>query len=408
MARIVYAWELGEDYGHIASFMPFALKLREQGHEVIFIIRDLSSAESVVGRYGFHLLQSPLWNKFLPELPDFQLSFADILIRHGFHSQEGLTGLVRAWNALLSLLRPDLIVADYSPVALLAARGYGLPRAVFGTGFCAPPRVSPLPALRHWTNRPQESLQHSEQHVLAVANAVLAQMGGQPLQMVAELFDAEENFLCTFPELDHYPHRGDARYWGPIYNISQGVAVDWPAGEGKCIFAYIKAQHPNFETLLDYLGGSGHRVVVFAAGIVPSQIEKFQSGRMVVSSQPVDLSRLIGSCDLAVCHAGHGTLGAMLLAGVPVLLLPLNLEQDLAANRVDKLGAGMVVDIQARPDDFAPLFETLLNEASYKRNAQAFALKHADFNQAAQLDRMAARIGEILAESKRASGSRQT
>lgn len=397
MARIVYAWELGEDYGHIASFMPLALRLREQGHEVIFIIRDLSSAESVVGRYGFHLLQSPLWHRFLPELPEVKLSFADILIRNGFHSQEGLTGLVRAWNALLSLLRPDLIVADYSPVALLAARGYGFPRVVFGTGFCAPPRVSPSPALRHWAPVSEDILQNREEYVLAVANAVLAQMRGQPMQMVAELFDAEENFLCTFPELDHYPNRGAAHYWGPIYNTSQGVAMDWPAGEGKCIFAYIKTQHPNFETILGYLAGSGHRVLVFASGIVQSQIEKFQSDKMVISAQPIDLSRIIGSCDLAVCHAGHGTLGAMLMAGVPMLLLPFHLEQHLAANRVAKLGAGTVVDIQSTPDDFAPLFETLLNDAAYRQNAKAFALKHADFNQAAQLDSMAARIAEILA-----------
>lgn len=400
MARIVYAWELGEDYGHIASFMPLALRLREQGHEVIFIIRDLSSAESVVACYGFPLLQSPFWSKFLPELPEAQMSFADILIRNGFHSQEGLAGLVRAWNSLLSLLRPDLIIADYSPVALLAARGYGFPRTVFGTGFCAPPRIAPSPALRHWEPPQQEVLQNREDYVLAVANAVLAQMNGQPMQMVAELFDANENFLCTFPELDHYPKRGAARYWGPIYNVSQGVAVDWPAGEGKCIFAYIKTAHPNFETILAYLAGSGHRVLVFASGVVQSQIEKFRSEKMVISGRPIDLSRIIGSCDLAVCHAGHGTLGAMLMAGVPMLMLPFHVEQHLAANRVAKLGAGTVVDIQSTPDDFAPLFETLLDDPAFKRNAQAFAARHADFNQDAQLDSMVARIEEILAESK--------
>ena len=77
---------------------------------------------------------------------------------------------------------------------------------------------------------PQQTLASSEQHVLAVANSVLAGMQQPPLGMVADLFEVDENFLCTFAELDHYAQRGDARYWGPVFNIRQGVDQDWPDG----------------------------------------------------------------------------------------------------------------------------------------------------------------------------------
>ena len=51
-----------------------------------------------------------------------------------------------AWRQLLTLLNADLILADYAPTPLLAARCLQVPAVVLGTGFSVPPSVSPLPA----------------------------------------------------------------------------------------------------------------------------------------------------------------------------------------------------------------------------------------------------------------------
>ena len=37
-----------------------------------------------------------------------------------------------------------------------------------------------------------------------------------PLEALTNLLDAQEQFLLTFPELDHYEDRGDERYDGPL------------------------------------------------------------------------------------------------------------------------------------------------------------------------------------------------
>ena len=105
MARIVYAWELGEDYGHVGSFMPLALKLRELGHEVIFVVRDLVVGEKMAGRLGFHTLQAPLRHPDQARIPVVPHSYADILVRYGFSDKVGLLGMVRA-GYLVQLAAP--------------------------------------------------------------------------------------------------------------------------------------------------------------------------------------------------------------------------------------------------------------------------------------------------------------
>ncbi len=62
-------------------------------------------------------------------------------------------------------------------------------------------------------------------HVINVANSLLKDMKSKapPLQSVADLFKVHEDFLCTFPEMDHYSQRKKVGYWGPVFNIEQGA-----------------------------------------------------------------------------------------------------------------------------------------------------------------------------------------
>ena len=48
MARILFAWELGGDYGHLARLLPVAQALKAGGHEVVFAVRDLLGAEAIL------------------------------------------------------------------------------------------------------------------------------------------------------------------------------------------------------------------------------------------------------------------------------------------------------------------------------------------------------------------------
>ncbi len=145
MARIAIAWELGTALGHAGCFLPVARKLREMGHEVILIVRELHDMETLLRGQGFALLQAPIWLRSHPELGQSPLNYSDILARHGYLAAEGLMSLMRAWLGLWSLLRPDLIVAEYAPTALLSARAAAVPAVMLGTGFYSPPSLRLCP-----------------------------------------------------------------------------------------------------------------------------------------------------------------------------------------------------------------------------------------------------------------------
>lgn len=441
MARIIYAWELGGDYGHIGSFMPLALELREQGHEVIFVLRDLSNAETVVSKYKFSILQAPIWIAEIKGLPDPPLNYTEIILRYGFISKPALSALNRAWIGLFALIKPDFIIADHSPVALFSARAVGLPRAVYGTGFCSPPHVSPMPNMRPWAKVPQKRLEEADHHVLAIANSLLLDMQSKapPLQAIADLFKVDVDFLCTFPEMDHYPQRKNSSYWGPVFNINHGKAMAWAAPDvsipdvslntpiakklskkdkpskpseltkptnlvqaRKRIFVYIKPSYKNYEKILACLKAMSldarlADVLVFSPGISKKLIQDYENDYLRFATEPIQLASILPSCDLAICHAGHGTLAACLMTGVPLLLLPMQLEQFLASQRLQQLGAAKIVHLEAKEQvDYNALITDLLSNASYKQKARNFAASYIKFDQKNQFKAMANKINQLL------------
>ena len=96
----------------------------------------------------------------------------------------------------------------------------------------------------------------------------------------------------------------------------------------------------------------------------------------------------------------------MLLAGKPLLLLPLMLEQRLTADAVVRLGAGE----RAAPNDVASVREkldALLGSDGHAAAARRFAENHADFDPAAQVEKIVRRVEELLGRNRagRAEGA---
>jgi len=396
--RIIYAWELGMDLGHIMPFLPLALQLRELGYEVIFAIRDLQYAETVIGRLGFQVMQAPLWLATPRNLKGAPLNYAEIILRYGFLTAPGLKGLVKCWRALFQYTSADLVIADHAPAALLAARTLDLKRVTIGTGFCAPPPVSPLPNMRPWLKVPEKRLISSDAFALKNANSVIADLGGKPMKMLADLFQVNSQFLCTFPELDHYPNRARTRYWGPNYNIDEGAEIVWPKGEGHTVFVYLKMTYKDYERVLRVLHKLDIRVIAYVPGVSDDIIRKYGSDSMIISREPVKLRTIVKTCRLALCHAGAGTVAAMLLNGVPLLLLPTQLEQLLVARRIEQMGCGLFINNEKKAEkpDYKGIINRLLDDNSCLTSARAFATKYATFRPEAQYRAMASVVDGLL------------
>lgn len=395
MARILFAWELGGDYGHLARLLPVAQALKAGGHEVVFAVRDLLGAEAILAPHQIRCFQAPLWLGHVTRLPD-PISYPEMLMRFGFLNARALTGICRAWRNLVDLLQPQLLVLDHAPTALLATRGLALPRVNFGDGFCIPPAGRPVPHFRWWQRENQVRLQDSEQHALATANQVLQTLDAPPLIGMADLQQCDATLMCTFAELDHYGERTAQPYLGPIFTLGQGEAQDWPGDTpAPRIFAYLKAGYPALDAVLGALQASGAQVLVHVAGAARQTVTRFSNGKMRVSPEPLSITQMAAQCDLALCHGGAGTTAAMLLGGKPLVLLPMHMEQIMTAQRLASLGAAVGVT----PDATAQLTRLLrkaLADAALSAAARRFAQTHAGYDQQASITAAAACCESLL------------
>ena len=59
-----------------------------------------------------------------------------------------------------------------------------------------------------------------------------------------------------------------------------------------------------------------------------------------LAERRVDVAKAAAECDVAVLNGGHGVVAEMLLAGKPVLAVPLVLEQQMTSEALRRLGAG--------------------------------------------------------------------
>lgn len=394
MARFLFAWELGAGYGHLARMLPVALELRQRGNEVVFAVRDLMAAETLLTPHGLTYHQAPLWLRKVTQLPP-AISYPELLMRFGYLNADALTGICRAWRNLLGVLQVDAIVLDHAPTALLATRGLALARVNFGDGFCIPPRARPMPHFRWWQRENMARVQDSEQHALASANQTLLALDAPPLGGLGELRDCDDTLLCSFAELDHYPTRGDDDYLGPIFALGQGVDLPWPAASGPKVFVYLQPDFPALDAVLAGLQKSGASVLAHVPGAARKTVQTYSGGSMRLSAQPLDMGRMSAGCDLAVCHGNAGTSAAMILAGKPLAVFPTQMEQTMAAHRLADLGVALVLSAEAGAQ-MPRLLNKAFSEHSLASAAQAFAQRHRGYDQTQTIRRAAERCEAAL------------
>lgn len=372
MARVLFAWELGANLGHLARDLPVAEHLRAMGHEVAFAVRDTATAAQLLFPRGFGFVQAPLGLR-AENLRRSPANYAEILLAEGYGRRDALLGRMRAWRLLFDLCRPDVLVADHAPTALASAWQVSLPAVPFGTGFAIPPAVSPLPSIRPWEEIDGERLVRAEHKVLETLGFVTGALGGRAPERLSDLFATP--VLATFPELDHYGPRAAGFYVGSVHAVESGARAEWPDRAGPRVLAYLRSTVPGFAAALRALSDLGGNVITVAPGMSPADTAQFESPGHVIFSHHLRLDALLAQADLVVSYGGAGMVTQSLLAGVPLLLLPQTVEQWLGAQRVVALGAGCMVGKGREVDDIRSALAVSM-EDGLRRAAQDFARRH--------------------------------
>lgn len=340
--KVLLVWELGGQWGHFGTLMPIADALTEEGHEIVFVLKDLSRAHPLIGlRYPY--FQAPISRDAKQASRRYE-SFADILLHAGFDHADALGGLVSAWRSLYAQLQPDWVIYDHAPTALFAARGLPFKKTYVGTGFSMPPHGEHFPRFRYWqTDTANEHAHRQDSHQRAIENANRAakQLKIPVINSLPEIFSEAAQKLTTFAVLDHYPNRTTADYIGPIGGLGKGEPFEKRSGE-RWIFCYLWARHPGTLNLLKALADiSDFKTLAVVPDLPEPAPAKQQYKNLSVTRQPIDLSNLSLWAELIVCNAGHGTLALALSQGLPSINRPVTLEHIMLTKRVEEAHAGI-------------------------------------------------------------------
>ena len=395
--RVMYCWELGGGLGHLARFAPWARELVARGVEIVYAFRDLAAAARIEGLPAGERIQGPVL-LLGPLAPGFEpASYAEVLLYNGYGNVETLGALVQGWRSLIRLARADLIIADFAPTAMLAARLAGLPLVHLGDGYTIPPDSAAGASFGREAAQDPLRFTRADARVLACVNHVVDAAGAAPLSAIGDLQTASETILATYPELDHY--------WQAVRTSAfQGHFGAPRAAPGETarhaqVLAYLKPGAAHFEAITGLLARLPVRSLVYAGGLV-----RDGGAGADWSARPLDMDALIPGCNLVICHGGHGLVCEALLAGRPLLILPTAYEQVLTARNVERIGAGVWVHPANDARKLKRALDRCFDEPGLVAAAAKFSARHAQ-GLPQSTARLADHAGRLLSLAKRGAAA---
>ncbi|MGX5653178.1 nucleotide disphospho-sugar-binding domain-containing protein [Geodermatophilus nigrescens] len=227
---------------------------------------------------------------------------------------------------------------------------------------------------------------------IAPLNAARAELGLEPLREIWEQWDrAALVLVLTSPAFDlpaELP--GNVRYVGPVLDDpvwSGPPAV--PEGYEPLVVVGLSSTYMRQADVLRRIVAALRRlpvraVVTTGPAIDPAEIPGTEKVQVVRSAPHAQLFPL---ADVVITHAGHGTLIKALAAGVPALCLPMGRDQGDNVVRAARHGAVIGLKPSAGPDQIAAAVRRLLEDPSFRRNAEALGGRiRADADSTALLD----------------------
>lgn len=381
MATVLITWEQGSGLGHLACIEPIATGLKKRGHKVLVAIKDFTNAHRVFSDPDITLLPTPIRLGHVKNSISPATTYAHVLHNIGFSDSEELKTRVRAWVALYALVKPDLIVADFSPTAHLAASGGNAMVTSLGPSFSCPARCDTFSDWAPEAGWTSTQIKYHEQRVLDNVNSVRESIEKPSLSRLSEIFPSgDKTILLTYKELDHFLDRENTIYRGILPEMP-GEAPAWPNFAGPKIFAYLRVGY-GIEALLSALISLGYPTILRASGDATVLQKKYSAPNLLWESRFIDIDKVAAECTLGIVNATHNMSSALLLAGRPLLMLPPFLEQVVTAKRITELGAGLTLGNHDLPE----AIQRLASDSNYREAAESFKERYtpADRNQQLQ------------------------
>ncbi len=388
MKTVLLAWELGTGLSHTNGLLVLARRFAEAGCRVLFAFATLDHGNPVLADAGFPVLQAPPARQ-APH-PSGQRppahSFASILAEHGFGDPAALRAGLRAWDTFLGFVKPDLLVADYAPFALLAAHG-AMPTAAVSFGFAIPPpHLEKFPVLR-----PDAPPPMADDALLAQIAAAQRERRRPAPPRLAAITAGDLHIVRDLPEIDHYDGLRHGGMIGPI----EPLAAPTPPPAQPSVYAYLRGNHADSRRYAEALARLTVPVAVhFQPPNAPLAAALRQRG-ITVHDVPPPADAAVAAASVVICHGGTGMVSHALAAGRPLVLLPISGETRDNAKRLAAAGYAEFAD-PLQPDFFPALVERVIDDRAMAARLAALGQDIAGRGYAGFADRAAAACLSLL------------
>ncbi len=345
MARVLIGWELGANRGHINAINGIAARLLDEGHEVALALQQ-PDAVGTDPDQRLEIWQAPIWSRLLTSgvQPSTRAvtSMGDILCRLGLDKPGALAALIRSWDRIFSSFDPHLVIADFAPSLLAAAKGR-IVSIQTGTGYACPP----FDALA-FPRLVEGEAAYDEAEMLDVADADLRSVGREPLPALPALFASDHSLIASFPVLDPYAASRPGSHCAPSLTPPMPAK---PGGGGEELFVYLYHQVPADAALWEGLAASGRRVRVHMSDAHPEHLARCKALGLNLSARPLPFTEIAARSRLTLSHGGHGFVSSCLASGLPQIIAWYDLEKRLYGRAVAAAGLGAETSLFATSPD---------------------------------------------------------
>ena len=355
--RVLFGWEFGAGLGHVTRFRPIAERLSAEGWEIVCALQEIERGDALIDRAtgkrlpGVRVIQAPRWN--IPTDPKIRSIpthiFADVLRLIGYGNVEALRQRISAWRDLIEVVKPDVVVGDFSPTLNLAARGR-VPRIGVGNGYTTPPSGRPMPPIRPWQTELEPFSIENERALHRSVNAALAALGDPGIDYLADALHGDETFVFSLPLVDPYAaYRPEPTL--PPFNMPRGITAK-PVEErlDRGVFLYLPRSHKLTPVAVAATKAARVRATGYISDMAPEAARHESGPGLTIFPEPQNFATVLPSVRLIVHHGGLSTAVAALLAGTPQFILPWNLEHSVTARGLEKTG-GTIVLSSGREDE---------------------------------------------------------
>jgi UDP:flavonoid glycosyltransferase YjiC (YdhE family) len=325
--------------GHLKPLLPFARALDAAGHDVA--IAGQNAALSDAGA-GFTVFRSAAEAEGFAEPrpitplvpPDLDHEY-EVIRRYyagtaAAKSAERTLGLIRSW-------KPDLVLCDEMNFgAMIAAERARIPRAIVNV------IASGALVRRDDVAEPLERLRGA--HGLP-ADAELRMLSRDVLISPCPPSFRDPEHPLPEGAISVRPEAGSDAMVG----FAESDAIGWLAASDRPRVYFTLGTVFNSES-----GDLFRRVIAGLAGVharalvtVGSDLDQAQFDGLAPNvrvERYVEQSIVLEHCDLVINHGGSGSVMGALSRGIPLVLLPMGADQELNADRVAALRAGLVLD----------------------------------------------------------------